>query len=98
MPLFCSPARATEQRFDCVMDAADTVNVGGPVIGLLDEVLVDRGDTVKRGQVLARMQSDVEAAPVVLDRLKAENNSEVEPRETQLRLARKKLERTQILY
>ncbi len=80
------------------MDAADTVSVGGPVIGLLNEVLVDRGDTVKRGQVLARMQSDVEAATVALDRLKAENNSEVELRETQLRLARKKLERTQILY
>jgi RND family efflux transporter MFP subunit len=98
MQLFCPPAGAVEQRFDCVMDAADTVSVGGPVIGLLDEVLVDRGDTVKRGQVLAHMQSDVEAANVALDRLKSENNAEIELRETQLRLSRKKLERTQILY
>jgi membrane fusion protein (multidrug efflux system) len=90
--------RAAEQRFDCVMDPASMVSVGGPVVGLLEDVLVNRGDKVARGQPLARMQSDVEAANVALDRVKAQNNAEVEARETHLQLSRKKLQRTQILY
>jgi RND family efflux transporter MFP subunit len=91
-------AGAAEQRFDCVIDPAARVSVGGPVVGLLDEVLVDRGDKVKRGQVLARMQSEVEAATVALDQAKADNDAELELRTTQLALSKKKLERTQILF
>ena len=48
MRLFSAPAEAAEQRFDCVMDAADMVSVGGPVVGLLDDVLVDRGDIMRQ--------------------------------------------------
>jgi RND family efflux transporter MFP subunit len=91
-------AAADEQRFDCVMDPAGIISIGGPVIGILDEVSVDRGDKVVHGQVIARLQSGVEAANVALDRLKASNTAEIELREYQLQLSQRKLERTQTLY
>jgi RND family efflux transporter MFP subunit len=89
---------SAEQRFDCVMDPADTISVGAPTVGLLDEVSVDRGDHVTKGQILARLQSGVEAANVALDRKRAENNAEVELRQFQMQLSQHNFERTQSLY
>jgi RND family efflux transporter MFP subunit len=91
-------AAADEQRFDCVMDPAGIISIGGPVIGILQDVSVDRGDEVVQGQVIARLQSGVEAANVALDRLKASNTAEIELRDYQLQLSQRKLERTQTLY
>ena len=89
---------AAEHQFDCVMDPATTVNVGSPVVGLLRDVLVQRGDRVQKGQVIARLQSDVEAANVALERLRAQSTAEIELRETQVQLSRRKLERSTILF
>jgi multidrug efflux pump subunit AcrA (membrane-fusion protein) len=45
---------------------------------LLNEVLVDRGDVVKKGDVLARLESGVESASVALAKARAENESSVQ--------------------
>ena len=91
-------ALAEEQEFDCVMDPSLRVNLGSSIPGLLEAVLVQRGDRVHAGQVVARLVSDVEAAQVALDRLRAASTAEIEAREAQLTLSRHQLERTQDLY
>lgn len=48
------------------------VNVSSAVEGILDDVLVDRGDFVKKGQVLATLKSDVQRAHYDLVKAKAE--------------------------
>lgn len=65
-----SDARA--ERFECLVEPYAEVNVASGVAGILDIVRVDRGDTVKIGQVLARLKSGVEQANFELIKARAE--------------------------
>jgi len=47
---------------DCMIEPSSTVNVGSEVIGIIDEITVDRGDIVQKGQVIVRIDSKVERA------------------------------------
>ena len=98
--LAADPGKGAEtgQGFDCVMDPSLRVNVGSQIPGLLDEVLVNRGDRVHAGQVVARLVSEVEAAQVALDRKRAASTADIEAREAQLNLAQKQLERSKELF
>jgi RND family efflux transporter MFP subunit len=91
-------AEGSDQAFACVMDPSLRVNLGSQVQGLLDEMLVRRGDHVHAGQVVARLTSAVEAAQVALDRQRANSTAEVEAREAQASLAQRQLERAQELF
>lgn len=56
------------EDMECLLEPHLVANVGSPVEGTLAQVLVDRGAAVTRGQVLARLNSNVEAATVNLRR------------------------------
>src|SRR5215510_14207358 len=60
------------ERFEGLVEPYVEVKIASGVPGILDEVLVQRGDFVKKDQVLARLQSDVEKATCDLTRAKAE--------------------------
>jgi membrane fusion protein, multidrug efflux system len=64
--------RKPGDALECLLEPHMAVNVGSPVDGVLERVMVDRGDTVRRGQVVARLQSGVEAAAVELSRARVE--------------------------
>lgn len=72
-----SNAVAPAGALDCLIQAKEIVQVGSPVAGVLDKVEVERGDIVRRGQVLARLQADVERAAFELARTRAEQQAEV---------------------
>ena len=77
------PGQAQElagEVFNCVMDPAEVVEVGSPVSGLLDLVEVARGDQVTRGQLIARVNSNIERATVELLRTRASSMSETATR------------------
>jgi membrane fusion protein (multidrug efflux system) len=59
-------ASVDESELECVLEPNIEIEIGAPVEGLLDEVLVVRGDQIKRGQVLATLISGVERATVEL--------------------------------
>ena len=65
-----SVARA--ERFECLVEPYVEVQVASGVPGILDEVHVDRGDTVKVDQVLASLESGVEQAHYELVKARAE--------------------------
>ncbi len=88
---------AQAETFDCVITPAVTVRVGSPVSGLLAEVLVDQGDTLKAGQVIARLRSEVEAKTVELLEIQARSTAEIEAQTSRLELAQKRLERARDL-
>jgi RND family efflux transporter MFP subunit len=71
----CTPAAAA--TFDCVMNPALTVKLGSPVPSIISEVLVDRGDMVKKGQVVARIESAVEKAAVATNEARASSDAEI---------------------
>lgn len=53
-------------EMECLVEPHLVTSVGSPVEGTLSEVLVDRGAAVTKGQVVARLNSMVEAATVNL--------------------------------
>jgi len=70
------PVTSTMNRaggeLECLVEPYMLVNVGSSVDGVLEEVTVKRGDQVRKGQVVARLQSGVEAAAVKLSRARVE--------------------------
>jgi RND family efflux transporter MFP subunit len=64
-------------KLDCVIMPEEVVKIGSASNGILEEVLVEPGDSVTEGQVLGRLQSDVEHATVELARLRAENGVKI---------------------
>jgi RND family efflux transporter MFP subunit len=86
-----------EESFDCVLNPALTLKLGSAVSGIIDTVETDRGDEVKKGQVVAHLQSVVEAAEVALDKAKAESTSEIESKQVKVTLTKANFDRQSIL-
>ena len=61
-----------EEGLECVLEPNTRIDISAAVAGVLDEVLVQRGDTVERGQVLATLVSGPEEAAVELARARVE--------------------------
>ena len=80
-----SASGAKEGAFECLLEPSMVANVGSPVDGVLEKVLVDRGDRVRKGQPVAQLQSGVEAAAVKLS-------------EARVEFGRRKVERNDSLY
>ncbi len=57
---------------DCILVPNKTIDVSSPVEGVVDQVMVNRGDKVKKGQVLMTLHSEVEQAQVQLAEARAE--------------------------
>jgi membrane fusion protein, multidrug efflux system len=71
----------------CILKPHVQVLLGSPVSGVLSDTLVDRGDIVHKGQVVARIESSVEQATLALDRTKASNDSAIKVEEVDRDLA-----------
>jgi RND family efflux transporter MFP subunit len=91
------PGRAQEQKghseFECLIQPKMTLKLGTPVPGLISEVLVDRGSVVKKGDVVARLESAVEEAALSLAQARAENKATVESSRAKLEFQKRKDER-----
>jgi RND family efflux transporter MFP subunit len=81
------------QAFDCLIQPKMVLKLGTPVPGLLSDVLVDRGTIVKRGEVVARLESGVEEAAVALAKVRAEDESAVRSGRAKLEFQRRKADR-----
>lgn len=91
------PIAAFAQSFDCIIDPAVVVNVGNEVPGLLQDVRINRGDVVLKGQQIASLASEVEQTTVALLTQQAESRAEVEAQRARFELAMSRLNRTREL-
>ena len=70
LPKQVSQATVQQRRsgdyMDCLLQPNMVSNLGSPVEGILSEILVERGSEVRKGQVVAKLNSAVEAATVNL--------------------------------
>lgn len=87
-----------EEAMDCLIEPWVISDVGSPVQGVIDKLLVDRGEIVRKGQPVAQLESGVESSEVALAELRAGTESEVKAREADLKLARMELTRLEDLY
>lgn len=63
---------ANDLSLECLLEPSMTVNLGTPVPGVLASVLVGRGDIVRKGAPLARLDTRAEIAAVELSRARAD--------------------------
>jgi RND family efflux transporter MFP subunit len=94
----CGAAHAQAPALLACLIVPDRVaELGSPVIGVVDEVLVERGDTVRKGQLLARLRAEVERANTGVVRARADSEAELRGAIAGSDLAQQKLARTRAL-
>ena len=93
------PAAAEEPAagFDCVITPSKSVDLGSPVPGQIHEVLVDRSDSVRAGQVVARLDSRLEEANLAIADFKAGTDTQVRLRNAALAIDQRAEERLKSL-
>lgn len=72
----------------CLIEPERIAEVGSQVIGVADKVLVERGDTVKKGQIIATLRSEIEQANVSAATTRSKLVAEVKTAEANLELAK----------
>ncbi|MCZ6855424.1 MAG: efflux RND transporter periplasmic adaptor subunit [Gammaproteobacteria bacterium] len=92
------PIDITGERFDCLIEPLVVIALGSPVQGVIKSLEVGRSDLVSKGQVLARLNSEVEQASLEQARVRAGMEGEIGARLADLELARQKFERIDELY
>ncbi|MEZ5649731.1 MAG: efflux RND transporter periplasmic adaptor subunit [Burkholderiaceae bacterium] len=90
--LFAAPV-ARGAPLDCLIQPNQVIDIGSPVPGVIEEILVDRGAEVTRGQRLARLQDDVEQAALRLANARARTSAEVVAAEKSREFAARELKR-----
>lgn len=79
--------------YECLIEPTQMVELASPVTGLLDRVLVKRGDRIAKGQVLAALESGAEQAAVELTRFKSEQVGPVRMAERKIEFSQRKFHR-----
>ena len=71
------PREAVAATFECSIEPRLRLRLAAPIDGVLEEVLVDRGAHVHKGDVVAKLNAEVDEATAALDKAVAENEAEV---------------------
>jgi RND family efflux transporter MFP subunit len=88
---------AAAQDYDCIIEARQVVDIRSPVDGLIEKVAVERGEAVKKGQVLVTLESGPERAALAVAKQRAGAVGAVNLAEAKLDLAAKKEKRAEEL-
>lgn len=83
---------------DCVIEPHEIIDIASRVDGIVDELTVERGDTVATGQILAKLDSGVEEAAVAAARSRARANAELEANTISVDFAKRRQDRLQALF
>jgi RND family efflux transporter MFP subunit len=85
------------RELDCLIEPREKVVLAAPVIGVVESVLVDRGDLVEPGQVVATLVASVERATVASARARAAATADVEGSDARLVLETRRRDRSKKL-
>jgi len=92
-PLQAFAGGVTADVNTCLLRPRHLVQLGSPVFGVLSGVFVDRTQVVKQGQVVAKLDTTVEEAQLVLDRFRATNTAQIDASKVDMALNQRELER-----
>ena len=93
--LLLTPAvrAAGPQPLGCLIEPFSVSDLGSPVVGVIEQIHVERGDRVRAGQPLASLRADVERMSVSVAEGRAQGLGELKAGEANAELARQKLAR-----
>ena len=92
------PAARSPQALDCLIEPGRSAEVAASAAGTLDQVMVERGQSVRKGQLLAMLTTEVERANVEASRQRSNSQGEAAAARSALDLAKTRLEKVESLY
>jgi len=95
LALLCGGASAGE--FDCIIEPSRTIEVRAASEGLIEKIWVDRGDSVKAGQVLVTLDSGVERAATEAARYRSTMQGRIRTGESRVEFSTAKYNRREKL-
>lgn len=98
LPLAAQAVGVGAEAFDCVIEPRAVVELGSAEEGIIREILVDRGDVVRQGDVVARLDSDLQVLAVEAARLQADRDVEVLAGRARLDYRQRELNRVNKLF
>ncbi len=87
------PALAAAAGFDCLIEPSQVVELRAPVDGIIGSVLVQRGDVLRKGQLLVELQSAAERLAVESARYRSQMDGQTTTARNRIDYATKKLAR-----
>jgi membrane fusion protein, heavy metal efflux system len=85
------------QPMGCLIEPERVAEVGSQVVGVIESMSVERGDLVKKGQVIATLRADVERASVVVASSRAEAQADLQAAAANLSFYQQRLVRAEDL-
>lgn len=85
----------SSKGYDCVIVPSDVADLGSNASGIIDQMVVDRNDFVRRGDAIAILDDKVERAMYELALKKASSTSEIELRQAYLEHAQREQKRAE---
>jgi RND family efflux transporter MFP subunit len=89
---------STSRGLDCMIQPHQIVQIGSAAAGVIEHILVDRGDLVARGQTIVQLQAGVERAALAVARERAQQQGEMTVAAGSADLAQRELKRAQELH
>jgi RND family efflux transporter MFP subunit len=86
-------AQATSDLIDCIMDPAQLVRLSALNAGVIETILVARGERVEAGQAVAQMNASMERATVNILKNRLASSAQIEAQEAKLRFTDVQLSR-----
>lgn len=85
--------QAASGRFDCLIEPSSIIELNAPVAGIVSELLVDRGDRVARGQLVARLEDRLERANLAVATQRASSTAALEMKRSRLAFEERRMSR-----
>lgn len=92
-----APAGAQQQALGCLIEPDYVAEVGSQVVGVIESIRVERGQVVRKGQVLAMLRADVERAAVGVARSRSDAIADIQAAAANAAFARQREERARDL-
>lgn len=86
------------QPLGCLIEAERVTDIGTPVVGIIDKVSVERGDSIRKGQVLAVLRAPVERASLTVASSRADSHAELQAAMAAARFNQERLQRAEDLF
>lgn len=87
-----------EEPLDCIVRPKDVTELTSEEEGVLTEILVDRDQVVRRGQVVARLDDRLQESAVELARIRAENEAALSAGRARLEFRQEEFDRMTELH
>jgi len=93
-----APAMPEAEGLDCIIEPYEIADVGSALSAVVNQVLVQRSERVKSGQVLAHLDASVEMAALDVAGARAQMTGNLRARDARAELGRQRASRAQSLY